>query len=154
MASLICEVHLWCVREDAVFVRDTDFSSFKYCDKSQQVWSLTQFYSVDFSQSRICIKKCVFNKPTIKVCVSSFLWCPGTSGPSATHLTVSLFLGSSRNNTRGKSKTLEGLFEPTRPPSRTLDSTRALLPELQRNKDTVSCAAPAWRSQGPGHCQN
>ena len=36
MASLICEVHLWCVREDAVFVRDTDFSSFKYYDKSQQ----------------------------------------------------------------------------------------------------------------------
>ena len=31
-----------------------------------QVWSLTQFYSVDFSQSR---KKCVFNKHTIKVCV-------------------------------------------------------------------------------------
>ena len=35
-----------------------------------QVWSLTQFYSVDFSQSRIGIKKCVFNKRTIKVCVS------------------------------------------------------------------------------------
>ena len=30
-----------------------------------QVWSLTQFYSVDFSQSRIDVKKC-----TIKVCVS------------------------------------------------------------------------------------
>ena len=36
-----------------------------------QVWSLTQFYSVDFSQSRIgVIKKCVFNKRLIKVCVS------------------------------------------------------------------------------------
>ena len=35
-----------------------------------QVWSLTQFYSVDFSQSRIGVKKCVFNKRTIKVCVS------------------------------------------------------------------------------------
>ena len=35
-----------------------------------QVWSLTQFYSVDFSQSRISVKKCVFNKRTIKVCVS------------------------------------------------------------------------------------
>ena len=33
-----------------------------------QVWSLTQFYSVDFSQSRIDVKKCVFNKSTIKVC--------------------------------------------------------------------------------------
>ena len=35
-----------------------------------QVWSLTQFYSVDFSQSRIGVKKCVFNKRTIKVCIS------------------------------------------------------------------------------------
>ena len=35
-----------------------------------QVWSLTQFYSVDFSQSRISVNKCVFNKRTIKVCVS------------------------------------------------------------------------------------
>ena len=36
----------------------------------EQVWSLTQFYSVDFSQSRIGVKKCVFNKRTIKVCVN------------------------------------------------------------------------------------
>ena len=35
-----------------------------------QVRTLTQFYSVDFSQSRIGVKKCVFNKHTIKVCVS------------------------------------------------------------------------------------
>ena len=35
-----------------------------------QVWSLTQFYSADFSKSRIGVKKCVFNKRTIKVCVS------------------------------------------------------------------------------------
>ena len=35
-----------------------------------QVWSLTQSYSVDFSQSRIGVKKCVLNKYTIKVCVS------------------------------------------------------------------------------------
>ena len=33
----------------------------------------TQLFSVDFSQSKIGAKKCVFNKPTIKVCVSSFL---------------------------------------------------------------------------------
>ena len=37
---------------------------------SGHVWSLTQFYSVDFSQSRIGLNKCVFNKRTIKVCVS------------------------------------------------------------------------------------
>ena len=37
---------------------------------SVQVWSLTRFYSVDFSKSWIGVKKCVFNKRTIKVCVS------------------------------------------------------------------------------------
>ena len=35
-----------------------------------QVWTLTQLYSVEFSRSRIDVKKCVFNKHTIKVCVS------------------------------------------------------------------------------------
>ena len=35
-----------------------------------QVWSLTQIYSVDFSKSRISVSKSVFNKRTIKVCVS------------------------------------------------------------------------------------
>ena len=35
-----------------------------------QVRSLAQFYSVDFSQSRIGVNKCVFYKCTIKVCVS------------------------------------------------------------------------------------
>ena len=35
-----------------------------------QVWSLTQFYSVDFSKSRIGVNKCFFNKRTIKVCIS------------------------------------------------------------------------------------
>ena len=38
-----------------------------------QVWPLTQLYSVDFSKSRIDVKKkCVFNKRTVKVCVSCF----------------------------------------------------------------------------------
>ena len=36
----------------------------------RQVWPLTQFYSVDFTQPRIGVSKCVFNKPTIKVWVS------------------------------------------------------------------------------------
>ena len=40
------------------------------CKELYQVWSLTLFYSVDFSKSRIDVKKCVFNKRTIKVCVS------------------------------------------------------------------------------------
>ena len=37
-----------------------------------QVWSLTQFYSVEFSQYRISATKCVFNKLTIEVSVSCF----------------------------------------------------------------------------------
>ena len=36
-----------------------------------QVGSLTQFYSDDFSQLRIGVNKCVFYKRTIKVCISS-----------------------------------------------------------------------------------
>ena len=41
--------------------------------RTRQVWSLTQFYSVDFSQSRIGVKKSAFfNKRTIKVFVSCF----------------------------------------------------------------------------------
>ena len=30
-----------------------------------QVWSLTQFFSVDFSKSKIGVKKCLFSKRTI-----------------------------------------------------------------------------------------
>ena len=63
-----------------------------------QVWSLTQFYSVDFSQSRIGVKKCVFNKRKIKVCVSCSWRCPWTFAFCAAHLTVSLYLCSSGSN--------------------------------------------------------
>ena len=49
------------------------------------------------------------------------------------------------------SRTFEGLFELTRGPSRALDSPRALLPELQRYKDTVRCAALG--TEVPGHRQ-
>ena len=49
------------------------------------------------------------------------------------------------------SRTLKGLFELTRRPSRALDSPRALLPELQRYKDTVRCAAVG--AEVPGHRQ-
>ena len=48
-----------------------------------QVWSLIQFYSVDFSKSRIGEKKCIFNKLTIKLCVSCCWQCPGTSAHRA-----------------------------------------------------------------------
>ena len=49
------------------------------------------------------------------------------------------------------SVTLEGLFELTQYPSRALDSTRALLPEIQRNKDAVRCVALS--AKVPGHSQ-
>ena len=55
---------------------------------AHSVWSPTQFYPVDFSLSRIGVKKCVFNKRAVKVCVSCSRRCPGTSAPSMTHLTV------------------------------------------------------------------
>ena len=48
-------------------------------------------------------------------------------------------------------RTLEELFELTRRPSRALDSSCALLPELQRYKDTVRCAALGV--EVPGHHQ-
>ena len=46
------------------------------------------------------------------------------------------------------SRTLKGLFELTRRPSWALDSPRALLPELQRYKDTVRCAAQGAEVSG------
>ena len=46
--------------------------------------------------------------------------------------------------------TLEGLLELTRRPSKAPDSPRALLPELQRNKDIVMWAALG--AEVPGHC--
>ena len=48
------------------------------------------------------------------------------------------------------SRTLEGLFELTRLPSRALDSPRALLPELQIYKDKRFAALDA---KVPGHIQ-
>ena len=49
------------------------------------------------------------------------------------------------------SRTLKGLFELTWRPSQALDSPGALLPELQRYKDTLKCAALG--AEVPGHCQ-
>ena len=49
------------------------------------------------------------------------------------------------------SRTLEGLFELTGRPSRALDLPCVLLPELQRIKDTVRCAALG--AEVPGHRQ-
>ena len=53
-------------------------------------------------------QKCVFNKRTIKVCVSCSWRCPGASAPSWPHLTVSLFLCNCGSNARGEARALEG----------------------------------------------
>ena len=50
--------------------KELDHRLIDECINWLQVWSLTQFYSVDFSKSRIGGKKCVFYKRAIKVCVS------------------------------------------------------------------------------------
>ena len=57
-----------------------------------QVWSLNQFYSVDFSQARIGVKKRDFNESTIKVCVSCFCWCPPPRLSNEAHPMAFLFL--------------------------------------------------------------
>ena len=91
------------------------------CTGKCQIWSLTQLYSVDFSPSSTGVKKCVCNKRTIKVCVSCSWRCPGTSLPSASHLTVSLYLCSSGSNGRGESRTREGRRVSSKSPSRVRD---------------------------------
>ena len=48
--------------------------------------------------------------------------------------------------------TLEGLFELTQRPSRALNLPRALLPELQKNKDTALWCAVIGEEVS-GHCQ-
>ena len=51
-----------------------------------QVWSLTQFYSFGFLQSRVSVN--YFYKHMIKVRNSCVPQCPGTSAPSVLHSTV------------------------------------------------------------------
>ena len=58
---------------------------------------------------------------------------------------------SSQQLPRVRLEPLKGFFELTQRPSRALDSPRALLLELQRNKDTIRCAALG--ADVPGHRQ-
>ena len=50
--------------------------------------------------------------------------CPGTSVPSAAHLTVTLYLCSSRSDARGESRALEGRRVSSKSPSRVLDGDK------------------------------
>ena len=60
-------IRSWSERLDHLVKSDRHLEAIELGIDYYQVWSLTQFYSVDFSKSRIGVKKCVFNKPTIKV---------------------------------------------------------------------------------------
>ena len=81
-------------------------SSSSYSNISAPGLVTSQLYSVNFSQSRFGVKKCVFSKRTIKVCINCFWWCPGISAPSAAHLMVAFYLCSSGSNARGESRAL------------------------------------------------
>ena len=115
-----------------------------YLPPDPQFWSLTQFYSVDFSKSRIRVKKCIFDKRTIKVGVSCSWRHPGTSAPSAAHLTVSLFLCGSGINAWGELRALEGHQVSSKSPSRVRDGgeTRELLGGTEEN--SVSSTRIHW----------
>merc|ERR1711923_120706 len=94
----------------------------------QQVWQLTQFFP-------LCKK--IIDMPGGQI----------NDPLSGRHYSLP-FLPATPSS---PSRNLEGLFELTRRPSRALDSPRGLLPELQRYKDTVRCAALG--AEVPGHRQ-
>ena len=98
--------------------------------KSHKVWQLTQFFSVSFLSKLI-----------------DLLGGQITDPQSGKHYSLPFLLATPLS----PSRTLEGLFELTRRPSRALDSPRVLLPELQRYKDTVRRAALG--AEVPGHRQ-
>ena len=82
---------------------------------SNQVWSQTQFYSVDFSKSWIGVKKCVFHKHTIKVCVSCCLHV--TLGPPC----IPRFSRVPEATDKAQLRAIEGNGVPLRSLSRVLD---------------------------------
>ena len=76
--------------------------------KIQQVRSLTRFQSqLAFYKQRSAVKICACFKHTIKICISCFRRCPGTSAPNETHLPVSIYPWSLRSNRGGKVGALE-----------------------------------------------
>ena len=75
--ALAANLARWCFKQAGV-LRVTGVSHHLKGEKGlpaegkNQVWSLTQLYSVDFSKARIGVRKCIFNKRTIKVSGSCF----------------------------------------------------------------------------------
>ena len=124
------------LREEGVDLSEVSLAIFEECQihSANQVWSLAQFYSVDLSPSEIRVNKCVHNKRTIKVCVSCFWRCPGTSMPSVAHLTVSLSLCRSGSNTWGESRALEGRSGSPKSPSRVRDNGEGVAGRNEREQ--------------------
>ena len=73
-----------------------------------------------FSLSRKVSKSAFATKSTIKVYVSCFWLCPGSS-PSTAHLMMTLFFCSSGSNARGKSRAIEGRCVSSKSPLRVGD---------------------------------
>ena len=96
-------------------------------------------------------KKCVFNECTIKVCISCSLRCPGTSEPSAPHLTltVSLFLCSFASNAQAESRALWGNCVSSKIPSRVREGDEGVAGKNNREKyflDKRSLFCPPGKS--------
>ena len=68
----------------------------------------TILFLTSFTIKKDIVAKWVFNKRTIKVCVSCSWQCLGTSAPSTPNLAVTLNLRSSASNARGKSRVQDG----------------------------------------------
>ena len=83
--------------------------------------------------------KCVFNKHTIKVCISCSWQFPGPSAPSAAHLTVSWILCSSKSNARGESRA----HERRRICSKSLEGSKMEMMELLGGMEEKSLS-PTW----------
>ena len=80
-------------------------------------WKKCVLYHHNFGHTR-CLKAHLKRKPAFKVCVRCFWQGTGPSASSAAHLTVFLFLCSSRSNAQGKSRALEGRRVSSKSPSR------------------------------------
>ena len=102
LAQVITQQNVPESRRDRLQVRPLFFSL-----RFVQVWSLTQFYSVDFAKSRINVKVCF--QQTHNQGLRQYL------------LTVSLYLCSTGSNAQGESRAREGRSVSSKSPSRVRD---------------------------------
>ena len=93
---------------------------------STQVWSLTQFYSVDFSQSGTGVKS-AFPANAQSRFASAVL--DGVLGPprlETAHLMVPIYLCSSGSNAQGELRAIEGRCVSSKSPSRVQDGNEGV----------------------------